>query len=43
MDGYAYHQLITNEFRNLWAYGGAKPSASKLKEIMAAVYSNIPI
>jgi len=39
----AYHQLITNQFRSLWAYGQARPSARQLAEMVAAVYKKIPI
>jgi hypothetical protein len=39
----AYHQLITNEFRSLWPYGGPKPSAEELARIMAEVYGKLPL
>jgi hypothetical protein len=43
LDG-SYHQEITNEFRRLWPYGQAKkPTASKLKQILKAVYDKFPI
>jgi len=39
----AYHQQITNEFRSLWPYGGAKPNPQQLQEIMQKVYNKYPI
>lgn len=39
----AYHQLITNLFRQLWPYGGAQPSPQQLEEILNEVYSQLPI
>jgi RHS repeat-associated protein len=39
----AYHQWITNEFRNKWAYGQGKPSPKKLEEIMTEVYKKYPL
>lgn len=42
IDG-AYHQLITNEFRRLWAYGRGRPSSQALSEIMRKVYDKFPL
>jgi hypothetical protein len=42
IDG-AYHQVITNEFRNLHPYGLPKPNPATLKRIMQKVYSKYPI
>ncbi len=39
----AYHQMITNAFRQAWPYGQAVPSAAKLKQIMNDVYSRFPL
>ena len=39
----AYHQMITNEFRKLWPYGGPVPTAEQLSEILKAVYSKFPL
>jgi RHS repeat-associated protein len=39
----AYHQKITNEFRNLWAYGQRLPSAAELRRIMKEVYNKFPL
>jgi hypothetical protein len=39
----AYHQQITNEFRNLWPYGGPQPSPAQLEEIMQQVYQKYPL
>lgn len=39
----AYHQLITNEFRNLHGYGMPKLSPEKVQEIMKAVYKKYPL
>lgn len=33
LDG-AYHQQITNEFRNQWRYGNPKPNSQELQKIM---------
>ena len=39
----AYHQLITNEFRRLAPYGGARPSPARVEQIMKQVYSKFPL
>ena len=39
----AYHQVITNEFRALWAYGQGAPVIQRAQEIMQQVYSNFPL
>lgn len=39
----AYHQLITNEFRAQWPYGGGRPSFDKLQEILDVVYKKYPL
>lgn len=39
----AYHQQITNTFRAEWGYGLAKPSETKLLEILNTVYSKYPL
>ena len=39
----AYHQQITNEFRNLWPYGGPQPSTAQLEEMMQQVYQKFPL
>jgi hypothetical protein len=39
----AYHQAITNAFRNEWSYGQVVPSAEQLQQIMTSVYSRFPI
>ena len=39
----AHHQLLTNEFRNAWAYGQGAPSAERAMEIMAGVYGRLPL
>jgi hypothetical protein len=40
----AYHQLITNGFRDAWPYGqGVAPSAEQLNEILTTIYTNFPI
>jgi RHS repeat-associated protein len=38
----AYHQLITNAFRNLWPYGSPKPSPKQLQRLMDQVYKQFP-
>jgi hypothetical protein len=38
-----YHQLITNAFRELHAYGEPKPSAERAQLIMMKVYARYPI
>jgi RHS repeat-associated protein len=40
----AYHQLITNAFRELWPYGtGQLPTPEQLQDIMDQVYNQYPI
>jgi RHS repeat-associated protein len=39
----AYHQLITNAFRQLWPYASGQPSPEQLQEIMDQVYNQYPI
>ena len=39
----AYHQQITNAFRDAWKYGQPKPSAQQLEQIMKDVYSKYPL
>jgi RHS repeat-associated protein len=39
----AYHQQITNEFRRQWPYGGARPDAQQLDEVMQKVYEKYPL
>jgi hypothetical protein len=39
----AYHQLITNEFRALWAYGQDFPNPDRLAKILQQVYSKFPL
>jgi RHS repeat-associated protein/uncharacterized repeat protein (TIGR01451 family) len=39
----AYHQLITNEFRALWAYGQSAPSIERAQQIIQQVYSKFPL
>jgi RHS repeat-associated protein len=39
----AYHQQITNAFRQAWPYGQAKPTAAQLQKIMDDVYSQYPL
>lgn len=38
----AYHQLITNYFRQLWPYGSPKPSPEQLQQLMDQVYKRFP-
>jgi hypothetical protein len=38
-----YHQLITNAFRDQYAYGRPKPSPEDARIIMMEVYSQYPI
>jgi hypothetical protein len=38
-----YHQYITNEFRQWWAYGQGKPTPEHLQYIMNQVYTKYPI
>jgi RHS repeat-associated protein len=42
LDG-AYHQEITNAFRDEWAYGQPAPSPEELRAIMNRVYSTYPL
>ncbi len=39
----SYHQYITNEFRQLWAYGRPRPNATQLQNIINQVYLLYPI
>lgn len=39
----SYHQMITNEFRSLWGYGGPKPSQQQLQEVLRKVYETLPL
>jgi len=39
----AYHQRITNEFRQLWAYGKGGPNPEQLQNIIDTVYDKYPI
>jgi hypothetical protein len=40
----SYHQYITNEFRQLWAYGKNRmPSPQELNYILEQVYLKYPI
>jgi RHS repeat-associated protein len=39
----AYHQLITNYFRQLWPYGQAAPSEDQLNQMLDKVYAKLPI
>ncbi len=39
----AYHQLITNEFRNEYAYGQGVPTLDEQSRIMKKVYSKYPL
>ena len=39
----AYHQLITNAFRNLWPYASGLPSEEELANIMQQVYTQYPL
>jgi len=39
----AYHQQITNAFRNAWDYGIGKPNAAQLEKIMTDVYTQFPL
>jgi RHS repeat-associated protein len=39
----AYHQEITNKFRELWPYGQGKPSKAKSKKILEEVYTGLPL
>ena len=39
----AYHQQITNAFRNQWGYGQAKPDPATVEEMMKEVYRMLPL
>jgi hypothetical protein len=39
----AYHQLITNEFRNEYAYGQGVPTLDEQSRIIKKVYSKYPL
>jgi len=39
----AYHQVITNAFRDAWKYGQGVPSSEELADILAKVYSQYPL
>jgi hypothetical protein len=39
----AYHQQITNAFRDAYKYGQPPPSAEQLQKIMDEVYSKYPL
>ncbi len=39
----AYHQLLTNAFRQKWPYGQRHPSEQRAREILLDVYSEFPI
>ena len=39
----AYHQQITNAFRDAWKYGQAQPPAAQVQQIMRDVYSKYPL
>lgn len=39
----AYHQEITNAFRDLWPYGGRKPTPAELEQIKRQVYDRFPL
>lgn len=38
-----YHQLITNAFRNQWAYGQGVPPSTTVVNIVNTVYSKLPL
>ena len=42
IDG-AYHQLLTNAFRQQWAYGQGIPSLDELTQILSNVYGDVPL
>lgn len=42
LDG-AYHQEITNTFRNVWPYGQPQPNALQLRQILEQVYTKYPL
>jgi hypothetical protein len=39
----AYHQLMTNAFRQAWKYGKRVPTAEELTEILKQIYSKYPL
>jgi hypothetical protein len=39
----AYHQVITNLFRELLPYGSAKLNGSELTDLLSKVYSKLPL
>ncbi len=39
----AYHQLITNMFRDLWKYGQGAPPPEVLEDILLKVYTKYPL
>lgn len=39
----AYHQMITNEFRNKWSYGQQYPTYEKALEYARQIYSKYPL
>ncbi len=39
----AYHQKITNAFRDAWQYGQKQPSPEELRQIIQDVYSKYPL
>jgi hypothetical protein len=39
----AYHQLITNAFREAWPYGAGQPNPQTLINIVRKVYSSYPL
>ena len=40
----AYHQLLTNSFRNYWSYGaGASKTGLNFSDIMTIVYADLPV
>jgi hypothetical protein len=42
LDG-AYHQMITNEFRNLAPYGSGPVSPQQMQNLQDSVYSKFPL
>jgi hypothetical protein len=42
LDG-AYHQEITNEFRDLYPYGSGPTTPKQMKEILDQVYGKFPL
>ena len=39
----AYHQVITNAFRELWRYGQGAPTVEQAQRIMQQVYNRFPL